>query len=95
MGKHRRMVLRTVRHHGNADLLGRLMRELCDLCGRSTTDLEIDHDHACCSGRFSECGLCVRGVLCGRCNTNLAHYEAITLALSEVDLVGYLTGNGS
>jgi hypothetical protein len=30
----------------------------------------VDHDHACCPGPYT-CGRCVRGVLCGRCNTVL------------------------
>jgi hypothetical protein len=28
----------------------------------------VDHNHACCPGRRS-CGKCVRGLLCGPCNT--------------------------
>ena len=30
----------------------------------------VDHDHTCCPGPHS-CGKCVRGLLCGSCNTGI------------------------
>lgn len=47
----------------------------CAICRRATgasKRLAVDHDHACCPGPTS-CGRCVRGLLCGTCNDELAH----------------------
>lgn len=38
----------------------------CEVC-EDEIATEIDHDHACCSGKFT-CGKCVRGFVCHRCN---------------------------
>jgi hypothetical protein len=48
----------------------------CALCrrlpGRRT--LAVDHDHRCCPS-VPACGGCVRGLLCGSCNTGLSHFD--------------------
>jgi hypothetical protein len=47
----------------------------CAICRRATgatKRLAVDHDHTCCPGPTS-CGKCVRGLLCGPCNSMLAH----------------------
>jgi hypothetical protein len=47
----------------------------CAICRRATgatKRLAVDHDHACCPGPTS-CGRCVRGLVCGPCNSMLAH----------------------
>jgi hypothetical protein len=49
----------------------------CAICRRATgasKRLAVDHDHACCPGPTS-CGRCVRGLLCGPCNSVLAHFR--------------------
>jgi hypothetical protein len=54
---------------------------VCPLCGQpggflccEIVPLVIDHDHACCPGGYS-CGTCIRGLLCGGCNSWLGTYE--------------------
>ena len=45
----------------------------CAICGRTGERLEIDHDHRHCPGKTG-CRRCVRGALCGRCNTALGRF---------------------
>jgi len=42
--------------------------------GGKTIRLAVDHDHSCCSGKFS-CGKCVRGLLCYRCNRMISSWK--------------------
>jgi hypothetical protein len=49
---------------------------LCPGCRKAngrTKRLSVDHDHSCTAGHPPEvgCPLCVRGLLCGRCNRYL------------------------
>jgi hypothetical protein len=50
-----------------------LQNGACAICGRTGERLEIDHDHRHCPGRIG-CRHCVRGMLCGRCNTALGRF---------------------
>lgn len=63
----------------------------CNICGRVTDRLRIDHDHACCPGKSSRCGGgCVRSLLCHRCNITLGNWEdrVDLLAAAIVYLLG-------
>jgi hypothetical protein len=50
----------------------------CRICG--TTDpggrgeFHVDHDRSCCPDKGS-CGICVRGLLCTRCNVGIAMFN--------------------
>jgi hypothetical protein len=47
----------------------------CLICERKDIrSLSVDHDHACCPGRYS-CGKCVRGLLCSRCNRGIGTFQ--------------------
>jgi hypothetical protein len=52
----------------------------CNVCQSFGTNspLQVDHDHSCCTGKVS-CGLCVRGMVCARCNQSIGKYEAGTI----------------
>lgn len=52
------------------DALVALQGGRCAVCGRSGQRLEIDHDHRHCPGKTG-CRQCVRGALCGKCNSAL------------------------
>jgi len=67
----------------------------CDLCGRrldrqtKSGQPTIDHDHRCCSGDKS-CGECVRGVLCARCNSAVAHFERLLGIKTYEEIIAYV-----
>jgi hypothetical protein len=53
-----------------------MSKDGCNICGvTQKRNMQVDHDHACCSGEGATCGQCVRGVLCNRCNQTVAKYE--------------------
>lgn len=64
---------------------------LCAGCGLWLVRPVIDHDHACCPGRWS-CGRCIRGLVCPSCN----RLDALAPALdSPAMLAGSSATQGS
>ena len=53
----------------------------CGLCKMEFDRvLQIDHDHSCCdTGSSTSCGKCIRGLLCGSCNTLVGLMERAVL----------------
>ncbi|MFJ5222231.1 endonuclease VII domain-containing protein [Streptomyces sp. NPDC088400] len=50
---------------------------VCAVCAQLPSgerSLAVDHDHECCPGKTS-CGRCVRGLLCGRCNSGVGMFN--------------------
>ena len=46
----------------------------CDALPHENMRLAWDHDHTCCPGKVT-CGVCVRGLLCTKCNLLLGKLE--------------------
>jgi hypothetical protein len=43
----------------------------CKICGGlDNKRLAVDHDHSCCNS-YPNCGKCIRGLLCSKCNKTL------------------------
>ncbi len=66
-----------------------MRKQGCAICGTTERRLVVDHDHSCCPGPKS-CGECVRGALCGTCNTGLGSFRDDPANLEAA--IGYLTG---
>ena len=69
----------------------------CELCGDYSERLHFDHDHRCCNtGRWEiNCGTCLRGVLCRRCNTTLGQIDALPEGLLAKMLTYQTTGDNA
>ena len=65
---------------------------VCAICKRKPHALDsrrkrlcIDHNHACCSG-VKTCGKCVRGLICGVCNSTIGFVnDSIECLQSAID----------
>jgi hypothetical protein len=50
-------------------------KDRCARCEERLTGTPyFDHDHACCTSQKT-CGLCLRGIVCARCNLMMAGYD--------------------
>jgi hypothetical protein len=61
---------------------------VCKICGETDNKrLSVDHDHSCCNS-YPNCGNCVRGLLCSRCNRTLGIVNDDTNLLNK--MINYL-----
>jgi hypothetical protein len=78
----RRVITRLKDHHVSHERARQLITDpYCEVCGmdvltpmpvlrgRPRPLLVVDHDHACCPPPLPSCGRCVRGLICGGCNS--------------------------
>lgn len=94
----RRLYIGAVRSHhlDTAWAIRLIMATHCELCGERFARARnhrlhkvVDHDHGCCPHTAS-CGRCMRGILCPRCNGDVASYEQIVIHLGTDKIDAYL-----
>lgn len=49
----------------------------CEICKDPINEktARVDHDHDCCPEATKSCGLCIRGLICHRCNVGLGYFR--------------------
>lgn len=47
---------------------------ICQTVPGDSVPWAVDHDHRCCPGKYG-CPICIRGILCLKCNTGLGAFD--------------------
>jgi len=87
MSRHKRTAA-LKRHNITLEEYNKMFREqngVCAICKKPElvkNYLAVDHDHRCCDGR-KNCGECIRGLLCSRCNMALGLLNDDVLILNS------------